>query len=85
MRARERKYYAQNRTDINAKTRQKYAKNVERISAQRKQYRSGLPDAYIARELTKDSPLTRADIPPELLEAKRLQLKLKRLAREAMK
>lgn len=82
---RARKYYAQNRCDINARRRSKYAKNAQKIAEQRKQYRSGLPDAYIARELTKDSPLTRADIPPELLEAKRLQLKLKRLAREAMK
>ena len=65
--------------------RQYYAENRDKIAEYLSQYRAALPDACVAQEIKRGTALTRADIPPELLEAKRLQLKLKRLAREAMK
>ena len=82
---RQRQYRAEN-LDKRAELHRQYrAENRDKIAERKRQHRAALPDAYVAQEIKRGTALTRADIPPELLEAKRLQLKLKRLAREAMK
>ena len=43
-------------------------------------YRDGLSDAYIRRELAHHTTLTSKDIPQSLVEVKRLQLQIKRIA-----
>ena len=43
-------------------------------------YRDGLSDAYIRRELAHHTTLTSKDIPQSLVEVKRLQLQIKRMA-----
>jgi hypothetical protein len=46
----------------------------------REQYKNNLSDAYIRRELSHNSTLTSKDIPQSLVEVKRLQLQIKRMA-----
>ena len=82
---RQRQYRAENRDKIAEYHLQYYSENRDKKAEYLRQYRAALPDACVAQEIKRGTTLTRADIPPELLEAKRLQLKLKRLAREAMK
>ena len=81
----QRQYRAENRDKIAEYHLQYYSENRDKKAEYLRQYRAALPDACVAQEIKRGTTLTRADIPPELLEAKRLQLKLKRLAREAMK
>ena len=80
-----REYRTENRDKIAERWRQHRAENRDKIAEYHRQYSAALTDALVASRITDGTNLTRADIPPELLEAKRLQLKLKRLAREAMK
>ena len=82
---RHRQYRAENRDKIAERQHQYRAENRDKIAEYHRQYSAALTDALVASRITDGTNLTRADIPPELLEAKRLQLKLKRLAREAMK
>lgn len=82
---RKRHYNAENRKKIADYWLRYKASNPNKRAEANKRYAEKLPDALVAKRLIRNTNLTRADIPPELLEAKRLQLKLKRLAREAMK
>lgn len=61
------------------------AKSKAKTAARNKRHCDELTDCYVVHKIVVNTTLTRADIPPELLEAKRLQLKLKRIAMEAMK
>lgn len=76
-------YRATNKKDIAATGARYYMANRKKILDYKKTFYGSLPDSYVAYKITQGTNLTRADIPPELLEAKRLQLKLKRIAREA--
>ena len=44
------------------------------------QYRDNLSDAYVRRELAHKTTLTSKDIPQSLVEVKRLQIQIKRMA-----
>ena len=78
-----------NRNKINERRRKNYAANHDaarqKLNERTRLYRQKLPDSYVRAQIKRDSNIRKTDIPPELLEAKRLQLKLKRIAREAMK
>jgi len=41
-----------------------------------------LEDGYIVQLITQNTGLTTADIPSELIEAKRLEIKIKRIIKE---
>lgn len=54
----------------------KYKPNIKAAQIRR---REALDDVYVRGELSKHSPLSPSDFPQELVEAKRLQLQVKRL------
>lgn len=82
---RNRNWAAANREKVKEINNKYKAKNRQKEAARSREYRARLEDGYVIIKIIRDTTLTRSDVPPELLEAKRLQLKLKRLAREAMK
>jgi len=73
-------YREQHRERLNALQRD-YAKKEERLAAERAlraKYAEELTDAYVRRSLVKGAGISAASIPPELIAAKRLQLKIQR-------
>jgi hypothetical protein len=60
-------------------------KNRSALIANQAQIRNELDDVYVRRVLQQSTGIPRADIPPELIEAKRLEIKLKRLIKEMKK
>ena len=65
------KYHKKNRDKINRNVRKHWIKGIKELS-----------DSYIKHLLTKHSNiLTHADIPKELIEAKRLEVQIKRITK----
>ena len=65
------------------KNQREYTKRPEAKALYKKwqeQYRNNLSDAYIRRELAHKTTLTSKDIPQSLVEVKRLQIQIKRMA-----
>jgi hypothetical protein len=65
------------------KNQREYTKRPEARAIYKKwqeQYRDNLSDAYIRRELAHKTTLTSKDIPQSLVEVKRLQIQIKRMA-----
>lgn len=78
----QRAYRDANREERNAYQRE-YTKRPEARALYEKwqeQYRNNLSDAYIRRELAHKTTLTSKDIPQSLVEVKRLQIQIKRMA-----
>ena len=78
----QRAYRDVNREERNAYQRE-YTKRPEAKALYKKwqeQYRNNLSDAYIRRELAHKTTLTSKDIPQSLVEVKRLQIQIKRMA-----
>jgi hypothetical protein len=82
--ARERvKEWAIQNPEIVRAARAKYnAENGEKISERRKKAVAELSDAYVKHVLTLRSDLTPSDIPQDLVELKRIHLKLKRTLKD---
>jgi hypothetical protein len=86
------KYYAENYDKISAKHKEYYLKPdvVERVKEQKKvyaqttgratkkKYIEELHDTYICNQLCRNTSLRHQDIPKELVEVKRLIMKIKR-------
>ena len=71
-------YRERRREELNAYQRE-YSKAEDRRVADRalrQKYSKELPDAYVRRSLSKNSIFKSSDVPLELVEAKRLHLKL---------
>jgi hypothetical protein len=93
------KYYANNYDKISAKHKEYYLKPnvVERVKEQKKFYQQTtgkitkkkyieeLHDTYICNQMCRNSNLQHKDIPKELIEAKRLQLLIRRITDEKRK
>jgi len=78
----QRAYREANREEKNSNQRE-YTKRPEAKALYKKwqeQYRNNLSDAYIRRELAHKTTLTSKDIPQSLIEVKRLQIQIKRMA-----
>ena len=78
----QRAYRDANRDEINSNQRE-YTKRPEARALYKKwqeQYKNNLSDAYIRRELAHKTTLTSKDIPQSLVEVKRLQIQIKRMA-----
>jgi predicted nucleic acid-binding Zn-ribbon protein len=84
-----RKSDAKNAKKRREKARERYAENRERLNLDTlkrgARNRKNLSDVYVRQLMTKRSPLLHADIPQELVEAKRVELKIKRYLREQSK
>ena len=78
----QRAYRDANREQKNADQRayNQTPKGKKATKAWHDRYRDGLSDAYIRRELAHHTTLTSKDIPQSLVEVKRLQLQIKRMA-----
>jgi hypothetical protein len=75
-------YREAHREEKNLKQRE-YTKKPEAWALYKKwqeQYRNNLSDAFIRRELAHHTTLTSKDIPQSLVEVKRLQIQIKRMA-----
>ena len=60
--------------------------NPEKAKAIRAAYSAGMPDSYIVRLICRrNEPLKQVQIQPEFIEAKRIEIKLKRLIKELKK
>lgn len=73
-------YRAQHRERLNALQRD-YAKREDRLAADRAlraKYNEKLTDAVVRRSLVKNTGISAASIPPELIAVKRLQLQILR-------
>ena len=78
----QRAYREAHREEKNLKQRE-YTKKPEAWALYKKwqkQYRNNLSDAFIRRELAHHTTLTSKDIPQSLVEVKRLQIQIKRMA-----
>jgi hypothetical protein len=78
----QRAYRDANREERNAYQRE-YTKRPEARALYKKwqeQYKSNLSDAFVRRELAHKTTLTSKDIPQSLVEVKRLQIQIKRMA-----
>ena len=93
------KYYDKNYSKISAKHKEYYAKPevVERVKEQKKvyaqttgratkkKYIEEIHDTYICNQMCRNNSLQHKDIPKELIEAKRLQLLIRRELNEKRK
>jgi recombinational DNA repair protein (RecF pathway) len=73
-------YREQHRERLNALQRD-YAKREERLVADRAlraKYKEGLTDAYVRRSLVKNTGISVASVPLDLIAVKRLQLQIQR-------
>jgi hypothetical protein len=69
-----------------AKYRAKHRQRLlEREAKRQRLYAEKLDDKYVASQICLRSNLKLKDVPPELIEAKRIQLQIKRYLRENMK
>lgn len=78
----QRAYRDAHRDEKNSNQRE-YTKRPEARALYKKwqeQYKNNLSDAYIRRELAHHTTLTSKDIPQSLVEVKRLQIQIKRMA-----
>lgn len=75
------KYHMNNKDKINEKNRKWRELNAETIKSKERKNREALADSYVKAQLTKRSKI-KIDIPKELIEVKRLQIKIRRLANE---
>ena len=79
-------YYSKNKENLNKYRREYHIKNKENINKigmiYNKKQIEQLGDPYITRLITQRTDLTKADIPSELIEAKRLEIKIKRIIKE---
>jgi hypothetical protein len=80
-RAKWKEYYKHNKEFINNLGKKWREKNIEKLIARDKKRREELTDSYVRSQLTKRSKI-KIDIPKELIEVKRLQIKIRRLANE---
>ena len=56
------------------------------VKARHAAYRAGIPDKYVENIIYKNNKLLKqVQIPPEMIEAKRVEIKLKRLIKEMKK
>jgi hypothetical protein len=78
-------YYLRNRERILAQKKRYYVRNRERIRASQRLWQKkntdSLSDSYVRHRLRNGSSLLRQDFPSEIVEIKRLQLKLLRASR----
>ena len=75
------KYYANNKDSINERHKEWRKLNVDKLIAMNKKKVEELTDSYVRGQLLKRS-LIKIDIPKELIEVKRLQIKIWRIANE---
>ena len=79
-------YYLKNKEKINKYFKEYRSKNKENckkiVKKYKKKQREQLEDGYIVQLITQNTGLTTADIPSELIEAKRLEIKIKRIIKE---
>lgn len=80
-RAKWKEYYDNNKEFISNVGKKWREKNVEKLIAMNKKRIEELTDSYVRGQLRKRS-LIKIDIPNELIEVKRLQIKIRRLANE---
>jgi len=74
--------YRQNKEKIKAEQRARYRRTRSYQIQRKLRYKARMGDGYIKELLIARTSLKAEDIPRELIEAKRLQLQLKRLVRE---
>jgi len=83
VKARMKAWYAENTERGKVSMKAWYAENIEKVKARYAAYRAGIPDKYVENIIRKSNNLIRQiQIPPEMIEAKRAELKLKRLIKE---
>lgn len=75
------KYYINNIDKISERHKKWRELNEEIIKSKERKNREELVDSYVRAQLTKRSKI-KIDIPKELIEVKRLQIKIRRLANE---
>jgi len=86
LRKKSREYNSKNKEKINKYFKEYRSKNKENckkiVKKYKKKQREQLEDGYIVQLITQNTGLTTADIPSELIEAKRLEIKIKRIIKE---
>src|SRR3990167_3555835 len=75
-------HYAANREKIAKRISAYRAANLEKTRKYRLHQRLGLADMYVRQRLSTRTALSHRDIPQGLVEAKRLQLQIKRFIQE---
>ena len=86
VKARMKAWYAENTERGKAIMKAWYAENIEKVKARHAAYRAGIPDKYVENIIYKNNKLLKqVQIPPEMIEAKRAEIKLKRLIKEMQK
>ena len=78
----DREYYSKNKEKIAERQREYKLKNREKVRKKSREQRKQLADVYVANLITQRTDLTIADIPSDLIEAKRLEIKIKRIIKE---